>query len=802
MKNFYKLGAYAFAMLLGLSACSKDTPEEQEKTPQNPTEGKTIYLSLNGAFNAEEDSRTQLHPTESDKIKVEFTNQELFSGPDNARVKGPKTGKLTFYIVNDTDLSNVTKAEVDPTDFRKNPDGTYSISYAGPITLKNGADFNTGNWYICGGYCLNNHDSFYSTLYLNQEKILDRALGSMGSDPILPFIFGWTKLDTWSNNHSLKKDSGVKKGIKFLPDAFFSRVHVINNFVEDVQLLSFHLYTNNNFTFGRGNNIMYYDPQPTVAQLTAGTLPRVTNRKFRYNNSDNITYSYQVNAYQAGGIIGASDITTTANNPTGKGWKARTLAAGEYFTEYFRMIGPTNSSDSCMIPALNNGIMKYATYYDNWDLGTTAGGTALDSRDTDGIPSGQKTANWWRGASYLDGKEVNKAPAITSEITYAAQSYRDRYLENGKFRRGRVNNINYKTSSDLMITELYTTRISSNGKSYGLIEIYNPTLDAVDLSNYALMRINHTASGNNQTVRVVPKTDKITYSYDASTGTVTPIGSIDEALLQPLDFQTGAATGLWAINSLNQPYRHASVVDNINRVQFDNSRSPLNKSYTGYNTRMRDYASATGILSNLKAVQPGKTMLSPGKTILILFSGFVDSSYKPTTAEEQALFAKIQKAITAGYCEYVVALDNSQVQGAMPSEAGSGVMTADLGDSFSLVKTTKIHKEYNFVEAKGIKEQMRLVVDGTWSAHPYDPKGVINKLLNDTNVKGILRRPYGPYIWNVGFLDRDASERYYQKEFKLENATFGVPYHTSYDKSWSQVVEPKIKKRDAALFKK
>ncbi|MDD7448646.1 MAG: hypothetical protein PUK62_05420, partial [Prevotellaceae bacterium] len=133
MKNFYKLGAYAFAMLLGLSACSKDTPEEQEKTPQNPTEGKTIYLSLNGAFNAEEDSRTQLHPTESDKIKVEFTNQELFSGPDNARVKGPKTGKLTFYIVNDTDLSNVTKAEVDPTDFRKNPDGTYSISYAGPI---------------------------------------------------------------------------------------------------------------------------------------------------------------------------------------------------------------------------------------------------------------------------------------------------------------------------------------------------------------------------------------------------------------------------------------------------------------------------------------------------------------------------------------------------------------------------------------------------------------------------------------------------------------------------------------------
>ncbi|MDY3914865.1 MAG: hypothetical protein SOZ18_07985, partial [Phocaeicola sp.] len=777
MKNFYKLGAYAFAMLLGLSACSKDTPEEQEKTPQNPTEGKTIYLSLNGAFNAEEDSRAQLRPTDLEKIKVEFTDQELFSGPDNARVKGPKTGKLTFYIVNDTDLGNVTKAEVDPTDFRKNPDGTYSISYAGPITLNAGADFNTGNWYICGGYCVNKHSYFHGAIYLNQNGLLERA-GTIGSDPLLPFIFGWTKLDTWSNNPSLKKDSGVKKGIKFLPDAFFSRVRVINNFVEDVQLLSFHLYTNNNFTFGEGNGIMYYDPQPTREQLNTGALLRATTRKYRTNGKEDIVYTYQISAYQANGSF-VKDLGATANNPKDptKGWSARTLAAGEAFTEYFRQIGPTNSPDSCMKPGVNNGIIKYAAYYDNWALGTTAGGTALDNRDREGMPSGLKTVNWWRGASYLDGAGIN------SFITYAAQSYRDRYLENGKFRRGRVNNINYKTSSDLMITELYTT-LSSNGKSYGLIEIYNPTLDPIDLSNYALMRIHHTAAGKTQYVRVVPKNTPTSFDYETALSGASPIEDIDEALLQPLDFRTGPATGLWAINSLNQPYKHVPVEDKINRVRFNPGKTPKNITYTGYNTRMRDYS--TGILNNLNAVQPGKTILSPGKTILILFSGFVDSSYKPTTAEDKALFEKIQKAINAGYCEYVVALDNSKVENSAPSDVNAGVMTADLGDSFSLVKTTKIHKEYDFVKAKGIKEQMRLVVDGTWTSYPYDPKGVINKLLNNTSVKALLRRPYGPYIWNVGFLDTDASERYYQKEFKLENATFGVPYHTSYDKHWSQ----------------
>lgn len=67
----------------------------------------------------------------------------------------------------------------------------------------------------------------------------------------------------------------------------------------------------------------------------------------------------------------------------------------------------------------------------------------------------------------------------------------------------------------------------------------------------------------------------------------------------------------------------------------------------------------------------------------------------------------------------------------------------------------------------------------------------------------LIRRPYGPYVWNVGFQHSDDPSRYYQAVYSIDKATFGAPYFSSYDndKTWDKVVAPKIARRDANLLK-
>lgn len=803
MKKIYTLGLVSLSLFLGAS-CSKstDTEPSNSQTSEQKLPEYTASINLSATFSSGAESmRAYLTPTADGEIAIEFKPEELMKDGANVdasgnpvRVLGSETGKLTFFFVKKSDLTNVIgPVVVDPTDFRK-VDGKYVISFHGTVT-KSGLDLSNGEWYVSGGYRLdadgNKTGNIAGSIYLDAEGKIHRA-GSDLTDFKIPFVFGWTKLTTKSDNTSLPNNHGQSLSLNMVPDGYMLRIHAINNLVEDIRVTNLAM-RRGNIGVGGGTTAgyQYYASKPTSeADLVSDKTPRIG-----VATGDGIT------------TFGLGEDKTTS--PTPDAGTGLVLSSGDYYPWYQRLNSPTDLSNV----ATNSGLIFYFQTQER-KFGTDVNGNSLDAKEIAGLTSTTPTFTWPQSGAILTddwrGGTLQEYIGSDKLADRAGVGFRTKALPaNTTLKPGRVNNVNYKITSDLMITELYTTRYADRNGSYGLIEIYNPTLDEIDLSKYALLRVGYRNVNGTNKIRVVPNVAEYDQSVSESGLQIT--NNISSALTLPLDMNSGNPTGKWASNSFGYTITQAKPLAGGAKFRYTNylqhsGAATSTTSHSGFSTTIVDF-SQTNHINGLQAITPGNTKLGPGKTMIILFSGFASGTYSPSDAD-RAIFHRIQEAVTAGYCQYVVAISQGSTTVA-PHEAGAGVTTADLGDSFSLVKIANLptglgtgqrFEPYTFKT----RVEQRIFVDGTWTPLTFDAGTVVGNLMAQPSVKAILRRPYGPYLWNKGFLPPSDMSSYYQVAYTgASQATFGAPYFSSYEagKTWSSVVAPKVAQRDAALFK-
>lgn len=799
MKKYLYLSIAILATLM--YSCSEADSMDPSQEVVNNLPKHTVNVSLSGTFtNAEEgDLRAYMTPTPKDEIKIEFDESELMVDGNvdpvtgkTQRVKNTNTAQLTLYFVEASNLNNVVTAIVDPTDFRKNSDGSYTIEYMGSVELT-GVDVTTGDWYVSGGYRLQKAEHTggipVGAIHVNENGQIEfyRDASNKYTDFKLPFVFGWSKLTTKTTNTTLEDNHAQQLDLKLKPDGYQLRYRAINNLVEDINLNVLHLSSN-----GLSLNAGPFDyTNPSTDNLTATNTPRISTNITAANSGRNAT----VGIFPTDAEINPYDWGT-----------GRVLASGDYFTNFLRLNTPTTPKTT------TGALLRFQFGTLHFPQGQTARGVSLDSRDIEGMPTPSITnfyknikycplqpsgyiVDMWRGASQQDYTGWDGGAPHTT------RSYRDMYLpENLELtQKGSVNNVNFKINSDLMITELYTSTYTTRSGSFGLIEIYNPTLDPIDISKYGLMRFGYRKSGSDFVVRTLPSTNELIVNNNIGN---TIFDNMSSALVLPLDLKSGEPSGDWTVNSFNRTIKQIPVKSTqymySTSVQY-NTFEDGNTIHSNFGAKVVDY-STKNYITGLKTITPGKTYIEPGKTMIILFSGYASDSYTPND-EDLKIFAKIQQAVNAGYCDYVVALSHGSTT-AQPHEAMAGVTTADLGDAFSLVRIVNLRNAHRYENITDYtRTKTRIFIDGTWNSLQFDGNGVIRNLI-DGGATALIRRPYGPYLWNIGFQDPNDPSRYYQKAYDITKATFGVPYFTSYDAAWNDVVKPKIVNRDANLFRK
>lgn len=817
IKN-YTLAALALALLAG-TACSKTAEPEQGSTAQSEQQlpKHTVTISLEASFDDgfDEEARAMLRPTEDGTIKVEFKDTELMK--DGAtidpatgkpvREMNTETGKLTLFFVEKSNLSNVISTTVNPSDFRKTADGKYVMTFYGDVVLS-GLDMNQGEWYISGGYQLNTADNLTGNIsgftYLDSSGKLHSTskIGNV-TDFKMPFVFGWERLSTKQDDGKLAPSFGQNKTLKLVPDGAFLRVRYINNLVEDINLLFITMLREKIGVAGNETTgFDYWASAASDAELVSTKRPFIATNQVAKSPDALAMSRYRLGTDKTSEILPNMDDIDDVNA------RGLVLSPGDYYTLYQRINTPTDVSNT---PAGSGMVFTFWTK--ERKLGTDVQGNPMDSRETEGL-TGTPKFTWpqegpiltddWRGGT------LQEYIGNSGRSQFIGRGFRNQVLPlNKSLAREKVHNINFRINSDLMITELYTTRFSDRSGSYGLIELYNPTLDEIDLSKYALLRIGYRNDAGTNKIRVVPSTTE--YNQNATNPGLNITNNISSALLLPLDMKNGNASGDWAVNSYSYTLSTPAVGGNVTyRYGYSiqhKAQVASPKTHSGFAANVVDF-STKSYITGLESITAGATKLKPGKTMIILFSGFAASNYSPT-AEDQAIFARIQAAVQAGYCQYVVALGQGNTA-AQPHTAQAGVTTADLGDAFSLVKVANVPSgletgdRFNPTTYR-IRETRRIFVDGTWAPIDFDKGVIVGNLMANSSVKAILRRPYGPYMWNKGFLPPSDMSSYYQAEYTSANkATFGAPYFSSYEagKTWNDVVKPRIEKRNASLFKR
>lgn len=140
-------------------------------------------------------------------------------------------------------------------------------------------------------------------------------------------------------------------------------------------------------------------------------------------------------------------------------------------------------------------------------------------------------------------------------------------------------------------------------------------------------------------------------------------------LLLPLDLRNGAPSGDWAINSFSRLVTSSQV----STASYPFGLSIKYDGYTGTVTTYPNFAakvvdfSTKSFIRGLQSIKAGATYVKPGKTIIVLLGGYAQDNYTPN-GEDREIFAKIEKAVAAGYCEHVVAIAHGLRQLALPMQ--------------------------------------------------------------------------------------------------------------------------------------
>lgn len=654
-----KQKAYSSLLALALSVFSVACSHEQEPTEKHSQEiyqptGATVDLALSGSI-AQDALRA------FDYTIAEGNKEGL------PELKLPDAGSKVPVLCILRKLGAPNSTTYAQLQWTVTEDGK-GLKYVGPVQLAEG-EFSTADadkWYIMAilGGTANNvsagADVSKANVSVSSTALASPTAGKLTME--VPYIMPWTKLSILTNEWA------EHKALRFYPQGTIIRHQVRNGMVDNYQVSAIKVSSN---VMSNAGSFDISKASITDAQLQGTTTRQKADGSSQVYNgvlpswtpqTAGQTYNVDMSGYADESRMWRQSLwpvyTPEALSPQ-RGTTyyssyelptAVTIASGVTSQGYYGWAMPITTSEA-----------PRSDYY----LAAQSA-VASDSQSYEALPAGTSKTRPLSGVFHRAYPEIS-SDLIVSEVinisygqTSVSGDEADDPLFNGD---GADDNLG---GWDTATTP--STPEASGGEGLGgmvvrnlsMIELYNPTLDTLDLSNYAIVR---TFLAWNT-------------AYDAFTQQVfhlqgaEPVGNPMDATALPLSILNGSEVSAGPFASWTNTGQHTLP--------------------TGGKQRRRVLAGADN-LANL-----GLKIL-PGRTVLLAASSYLEE--EPVTPSSETALARrdvlavVREAVAKGYCQYAIAYSNGADKSAEffeyePEVKASGTLDFGATDGIVLIRKT------------------------------------------------------------------------------------------------------------------
>ena len=311
-------------------------------------------------------------------------------------------------------------------------------------------------------------------------------------------------------------------------------------------------------------------------------------------------------------------------------------------------------------------------------------------------------------------KAGNYTREANTKITPRTQPLMVLHQTNRTFDERKVYHAQVVIRPDLMLSEVIYQK--HDGKNYSLLEVYNTTVEPVDLSQYAV-------------VRLIPTADKSHLAFRGPNGQ--PVESLNQALVLPLTALKGDANPFAgsALSSLAPTgYSYADPTKRALAIYYyDHTTTTISGLWNGT-------WDANSLVDVSGSHNQRPFYLLEGQSILLGASGYIQtpvtnkSSDSETTALVSAdswfksIHAQLEKNYQLSYLRYAYAYADGVKQ--TDGSFGEGTLDYRPGDAFALIKKTSTG--WQIIDATGPVGPKHLAFAGSYSDFKTKMTGLEN----------------------------------------------------------------------------
>lgn len=334
---------------------------------------------------------------------------------------------------------------------------------------------------------------------------------------------------------------------------------------------------------------------------------------------------------------------------------------------------------------------KYKNYYENRDGWNTV-------------------RNYFPGPTFPAARgAINKAIEYTraandTKITPRTQPLMVLHQTNRTFTERKVYHAQAVIRPDLMLSEVIYQK--HGGQNYSLLEVYNTTVEPVDLSQYGI-------------VRLIPSNNGSHLAFRGPNGQ--PVESLSQALVLPLTALKGG-TDPFADSKLSSLKQSGH--------NYDDAANRARPVYYKWATSKRtDEGLWSGVwvysrLEDASTTHPDRSQyLMKGQSILLGASGYINSPvtkkedyYTVELIDSNGWFKSLRELLEAnmnkGYLRYAYAYADGEKKSG--NTFGAGTLDYEPGDAFALIKKTSTG--WQIIDATGPVGPKHLAFAGTYAS--------------------------------------------------------------------------------------
>ena len=319
-------------------------------------------------------------------------------------------------------------------------------------------------------------------------------------------------------------------------------------------------------------------------------------------------------------------------------------------------------------------------------------------------------STYFPGPTFTAASEaINKASKHTraandTKITPRTQPLMVLHQTNRTFTEPKVYHAQAVIRPDLMLSEVIYQK--HDGQNYSLLEVHNTTVEPVDLSQYAI-------------VRLIPSNNGSYLAFRGPNGQ--PVESLSQALVLPLTALKGNTNPFEgsALNSLAPTgYNYNDAANRAHPIYYKTANYRDNKPRTGLWPGIWNY----GLL--IDNAHPDRPLyLLEGQSILLGGSGYVnspvtkkESSYTVNLIDPNSWFKPINELLKTNkdnaYLRYAYAYADGEKKSG--NTFGEGTLDYEPGNAFALIKKTSTG--WQIIDATGPVGSSHLAFAGTYES--------------------------------------------------------------------------------------